>query len=38
LAEENKDIKRVRILTIYYIREVLKTALSLMGIPQPELM
>jgi arginyl-tRNA synthetase len=38
LAEENKEIKRMRILTIYYIREVLKTALSLMGIPQPELM
>jgi len=38
LAEKNKEIKRVRILTIYYIREVLKRALSLMGIPQPELM
>jgi arginyl-tRNA synthetase len=38
LAEENKEIKRMRILTIYYIREVLKTTLSLMGIPQPELM
>ena len=38
LAEENKEIKRMRILTIYYIREVLKRALSLMGIPQPELM
>jgi arginyl-tRNA synthetase len=38
LAEENKEIKRIRILTIYYIREVLKCALSLMGIPQPELM
>jgi arginyl-tRNA synthetase len=38
LAEENKEIKRMRILTIYYIREVLKHALSLMGIPQPELM
>jgi arginyl-tRNA synthetase len=38
LAEENKEIKHIRILTIYYIREVLKRALSLMGIPQPELM
>ncbi len=38
LAEGDKEIKRMRILTIYYIREVLKTALSLMGIPQPELM
>lgn len=38
LAEKNKEIKRIRILTIYYIKEVLKCALSLMGIPQPELM
>ena len=38
LAEENREIKSIRILTIYYIREVLKRALSLMGIPQPELM
>jgi arginyl-tRNA synthetase len=38
LAEENKEIKGIRILTIYYIREVLKRALSLMGILQPELM
>jgi arginyl-tRNA synthetase len=38
LAEENKDIKNIRILTIFFIREVLQRALSLMGIPQPELM
>lgn len=38
LAEKNKDIKKIRIMTIHYVREVLKTALSLMGIPQPELM
>ncbi|NIO47936.1 MAG: arginine--tRNA ligase [Candidatus Aminicenantes bacterium] len=38
LAEENREIKKIRILTIYYIREILKHALSLMGIPQPELM
>jgi arginyl-tRNA synthetase len=38
LAEKNKDVKNVRILTIYTIKEVLKRALNLMGIPQPELM
>ncbi len=38
LAEKNKDIKDIRILTIFYIKEVLHSALSLMGIPQPELM
>jgi len=38
LAEKNKEVKKIRILTIYYIKKVLKRALSLMGIPQPELM
>jgi len=38
LAEKNKDIKNIRILTIFFIKEVLQCALSLMGIPQPELM
>jgi len=38
LAEKNKDVKNIRILTIFYIKEVLQRALSLMGIPQPELM
>ncbi len=38
LAEKDKDLKTVRILTIYWIREVLKQALNLMGIPQPERM
>lgn len=38
LAEKNGDIKNIRILTIYYIREVLKQALSLMGIPLPQRM
>jgi len=38
LNEKDAEIKRVRILTIYFIREVLKTALELMGIPQPERM
>ncbi len=35
LAEEDKNIKLLRILTIQYVREILKNALSLMGIPQP---
>jgi arginyl-tRNA synthetase len=38
LNEKDEGLKKTRILTIYYIREVLKTALSLMGIPQPERM
>jgi arginyl-tRNA synthetase len=38
LAEENKELKRIRILTIYYIREIVRKALTLMGIPQPEKM
>ncbi len=38
LAEKNKDIKNIRILTIFTIKEILQRALSLMGIPQPELM
>jgi arginyl-tRNA synthetase len=38
LAEEDKTIKNVRILTIYYVKEILRSALSLMGIPLPERM
>jgi len=38
LAEENKEIKRIRILTIYYIKEVLQKVFSLLGIPIPERM
>jgi arginyl-tRNA synthetase len=38
LAEEDPEIKKMRILTIFYIKEVLKQALSLMGIPLPERM
>jgi len=38
LAEKNKEIKNIRILTIFFIKEVLQGVLSLMGIPQPELM
>lgn len=38
LAEKEKEVKQIRILTVYYIREILKRALSLMGIPSPERM
>ncbi len=38
LAEKDIIIKNTRILTIFYIKEVLKRMLSLMGIPQPERM
>jgi arginyl-tRNA synthetase len=38
LGEENRALKKVRILTIFYVREILKTALSLMGIPLPKKM
>ncbi len=35
LAAKDKDVKALRIRTIQYVREILKKALSLMGIPQP---
>jgi arginyl-tRNA synthetase len=35
LAEKDPEIKKIRILTIFYIKEVMKQALSLMGIPLP---
>lgn len=38
LSEENRNLKKIRILTIFYVREILKKALSLMGIPLPEKM
>jgi arginyl-tRNA synthetase len=38
LSEKDTSRKNIRILTIYYIREVLKQALSLMGIPLPDRM
>ncbi len=38
LAEKEEEIKNLRILTIFYIKEILKKALSLMGIPLPERM
>ena len=38
LSEENLNLKKVRILTIYYVKEIIDKALSLMGIPLPERM
>jgi len=38
LAEEDQHIKNIRILTIYFIRETLKRAFELMGIPTPQRM
>jgi arginyl-tRNA synthetase len=38
LSEPDIELKNIRILTVYYIRETLRTALSLMGIPLPEKM
>jgi arginyl-tRNA synthetase len=38
LAEENKEVRGVRLLTIRYVKEQLKNALTLMGIPLPERM
>lgn len=38
LGEENKDLREMRILTIFHVREILKKALFLMGIPLPEKM
>jgi arginyl-tRNA synthetase len=38
LNEGDAELKEIRILTVHYIREILKKALSLMGIPPPEKM
>ncbi len=38
LAEEDQHVKNMRILTIYFIRETLKRALELLGIPTPSYM
>lgn len=38
LAEENKEVRAFRLLTIRYIKEQLQCALALMGIPLPERM
>ncbi|MEN6311613.1 MAG: arginine--tRNA ligase [Acidobacteriota bacterium] len=38
LSEENREVRAVRLLTIRYIKEQLKSVLALMGIPLPERM
>jgi len=38
LSEKKRDIKNIRILTMHFVRKTLKTALELIGIPQPERM
>ncbi|MBN1224576.1 MAG: arginine--tRNA ligase [Candidatus Aminicenantes bacterium] len=38
LSEKDHGVQNIRILAIFYIREVLKQVLSLMGIPLPERM
>ena len=38
LSEKDASLKNIRILTIHYIREVLKQTLALLGIPLPERM
>lgn len=38
LAEKNREIKNMRILTVYSVKDILRKALELMGIPQPEKM
>jgi arginyl-tRNA synthetase len=38
IAEIHPEKKNIRILTIHYIREILKKSFNLMGIPQPEKM
>ena len=38
LAEENPEVKNIRILTIYFVRETLKGVFKLMGIPTPQRM
>jgi len=38
LAEKDSTVKKIRILTIYYVRHVLTQTLALIGIPLPERM
>jgi len=38
LAEENAAIKKIRIMAVFYAREILARSLDLMGIPVPERM
>ena len=38
LGEPDPELRNIRIMTVFYVREILRTALSLMGIPVPEKM
>jgi arginyl-tRNA synthetase len=38
LGEPDRELRNIRIMTIFYVREILRTALSLMAIPVPEKM
>jgi arginyl-tRNA synthetase len=38
LGEGDLELRNIRIMTVFYIREILRTAFSLMGIPLPEKM
>lgn len=38
LSEQDQNLKYLRILTIYYIQNILEKTLNLMGIPQPDRM
>jgi arginyl-tRNA synthetase len=38
LGEDDQGLRNIRVQTVYYIREILRTVLSLMGIPLPEKM
>jgi arginyl-tRNA synthetase len=38
LGESDQELRNIRVQTVYYIREILRTALLLMGIPLPEKM
>ena len=38
LGEGDLQLRNIRIMTVFYIREILRTALSLMGVPLPEKM
>jgi arginyl-tRNA synthetase len=38
LSEQDQNLKELRILTIYYIQNILEKTLTIMGIPQPDRM
>jgi len=38
LGETDPELRKIRIMTVFYVREILRSALALMGIPLPEKM